>query len=121
MNSALLLGRVIRSSLFTSHVISSGLAGVLLLTGCATKPTEKAGYTFFPPPPDVPRVQFLAAFSSEADLGGGSKFAEFVTGKPKVENALVKPYGITMHAGQIFVCDTMASAVQVFDFAAKRS
>ena len=90
-----------------------------LLSGCVTKPPVKAGYTFFPP--DEPRVQFLAAFSSEADFGWGSRFAEFITGKPKAENPLLKPYGLAFKEGKIFVCDTMVGAVKVFDLAKKRA
>ena len=30
-------------------------------------------------------------------------------------NALVKPYGLAMYAGKIYVCDTVAGGIEVFD------
>jgi sugar lactone lactonase YvrE len=63
----------------------------------------------------------LRLFSSDADLGGGSKFADFVVGKPKEENPIVKPYGVALKNGQLFVCDTMRNAIEVFDLIKKRS
>jgi sugar lactone lactonase YvrE len=96
------------------------MAGLLaVLSGCATKPPAKVTYTFFPKPPDEPRVQYLATFSSDADLGGRSKFADFITGKPKAENPIIKPYGLALKDGQLLVCDTMRSAIQVLDLAKK--
>ena len=72
-----------------------GCALLALLGGCATKPqTATKTFTFFPPAPDEPRLQFLTAFSSDVELGGRSGFAEFVTGKTTAPNRLVKPYGL---------------------------
>ena len=93
---------------------------LLLAVGCATKPPSKVTYTFFPPPPDEPRIQFLTSFSSDADIGRRSSFAEFVTGNASGQNALVKPYGLALKDGRVYVCDTMASAMMIFDFAKKR-
>jgi sugar lactone lactonase YvrE len=97
------------------------MAAILVLAaGCATKPVKRS-YTFFPPAPDEPRVQFLAAFSSDADLGWGNRFFEFVTGKPKAQIALLKPYGLAFKDGKIYICDTQAGAVPVFDMVKKRA
>ena len=94
-----------------------------LLAGCATppKPEPKKTYTFFPPAPDEPRVQFLTSFSAGSDLGGGSSFADFITGQAPPPNALLKPYGLAVKDGKVYVCDTVANAVEVFDVAKKRS
>jgi sugar lactone lactonase YvrE len=103
------------------HFLS--VCGLLVgfLAGCATKPPAKPEFTFFPPRPDEPRIQYLATYTSDADLGGGDKFLDFIIGKPKEQNRLIKPYGVALHDGQIFVCDTMRTAIQVFDLAKKRS
>ncbi len=98
---------------------ASLLVCLVTLAGCMSKPAPKK-FTFFPPPPDEPRVQYLGAFSSDRDLGWTSTFAEFITGKPSAQNPLIKPYGIAMWEGKIFVCDTMVSAVEVFDLGKKR-
>jgi sugar lactone lactonase YvrE len=65
-------------------------------------------------------VQYLATFSSDADLGGGSRFAEFITGKAKEQNPIVKPYGVALKNGQLLVCDTMRNAIAVLDLVKKR-
>src|SRR5437899_10975092 len=92
-----------------------------LLSGCATAPKIEAPKpTFFPPPPDEPRVQFLTAFSSDVELGRRGTLSEYVTGANAPTNKLIKPYGLTLHEGKLYVCDTMAAAVEVFDLAKKR-
>lgn len=101
------------------HFAQCGLL-LALLGGCATAPKTATKFTFFPPPPDEPRVQFLTAFSSDVELGRGNSFSEFVTGKVAAPNSLIKPYGLALQDGKIYVCDTMANAVQVFDLRKRR-
>ena len=91
-------------------------------TGCATAPKNSAKpFTFFPPAPDEPRIQFLTAFAGEADLGRSSSFADFVTGEQKTVNPLVKPYGVAVNDGKVFVCDTVAGVVEIFDLKKNRA
>jgi sugar lactone lactonase YvrE len=103
--------------------LTAAIASILIFgMSCATKPVAKISHTFFPPAPDEPRVQFLAAFSADSELGwNSSKFAEFVTGRAAPKNLLLKPYGIAVKDSKIFVCDTMQNAVEVFDFEQKRA
>ena len=104
---------------------AAGVCAALLaffLSGCATgKKTEGPKPTFFPPAPDEPRVQFLTAFSSDVELGRPSSFADYITGKTTPANRLIKPYGLAVHDGKIYVCDTMASALEIFDLSKRRS
>ncbi len=91
-----------------------------LVNGCTTKPAERKTYTFFPPAPDDPHIQFLTAFSADTDLGHSWSFAEYIAGiKPAAP--LVKPYGLAVHDGKIFVCDTVQGVVQVFDLQKHRA
>jgi DNA-binding beta-propeller fold protein YncE len=92
---------------------------IALLSGCATRKPAPS-YTFFPPAPDEPRVQFLTSFASDLELGRGANFTDFVTGKPIGPGPLVKPYGLALHKSMLYVCDTMANSVQVFDLVKKR-
>ena len=92
-----------------------------LLNGCTTKPPAPASYTFFPPAPDEPRVQFLTSFSAGIDLGRSTSFIDFITGRPAPPYSLIKPYGLAVKDGKIFVCDTVAGAVEVFDLVKKRA
>jgi len=105
--------------------ITSAVFGCLLLallSGCTT--TKKAApqpYTFFPPEPDEPRIQYLTAFASEADLGRTRSFADYIIGEQKKADPLVKPYGLALHGDNIFVCDTVAGMIQVFDLKKNRA
>ena len=101
--------------------LGSCCALLALLSGCGTAHKAPKSYTFFPSAPDEPRVQFLAAFSSDAELGRGTSFTDFITGKPSGPPPLVKPYGLALKEGKLYVCDTIAGAIQVFDLAKKRA
>jgi len=97
---------------------SLALACLCLATGCATSPRsgQSKKPIFYPPAPEEPRLQFLTSYSGGGDLEGGqSKFVAFVAGKPPPKNPLLKPYGVAIHAGQLYVCDMGAGAVQILD------
>lgn len=72
---------------------------------------------FFPAPPDVPRVQFLWSFHSTEDFGvKRSGLAEFIAGaKKELYKTVVKPYGIAVRGGKMFVADTLGANVAVID------
>ena len=91
----------------------------MFAAGCATAPKPKEDTVFFPPPPELPRYQFLVSFAGAEDVEGGrSAFDAFVTGEKGDRRKLSKPYGIAMHDGKIYVCDT-GGAVIVFDLEKK--
>lgn len=103
-----------------------GLAGLSFLLwdgGGAAEPQKKeqpAPRVFYPDAPETPRIQFLATYSSEADLGrkkGG--FRRFVTGKEERPEVLQKPYGVVLKAGQLLVCDSERKLVMIMDLRAK--
>lgn len=92
------------------------------LAGCATPPPvqPRAG-VFYPPPPDPPRVQHLATFANARDLGGPrSGLADFVLGAEGAEHALVRPYGSTLFEGKLYVADSRAPGLVVFDLVARK-
>jgi sugar lactone lactonase YvrE len=92
----------------------------LIVAGCASAP-EKAELTpiFYPEPPDPPRIQFLRSYTSALDLGAKkSAFEIFVTGEKEKFKILDKPYGVAIHDGKIYVCDTNAT-VMVIDLKQK--
>jgi sugar lactone lactonase YvrE len=95
--------------------------GLVWVSGCTTTPKTPKSYAFFPPAPDDPHVQFLGGFSSEAELGRSANFSDFVTGKSSGPAPLIKPYGLAIQNGKIYVCDTMAAGLQIFDLARKRA
>ncbi len=92
-----------------------------LLSGCSTTPKSAQTYTFFPPKPDEPRIQYLTSFSSDADLGRGGSFTDFVTGDKTAAGGVVKPYGLALRDGKVFVCDTVQNLIEVFDLQKHRA
>jgi len=95
---------------------------VLLLSlaaGCASAPKPPPRKpVFFPGAPDPPRLQFLTSFNSEKDVtGGGSHFAEFITGQQPTDYTLGKPYGIALHEDKFYVCDSAIHTIVILDLA----
>jgi DNA-binding beta-propeller fold protein YncE len=99
----------------------SGMAflALLLLTGCVT-PKPSAPHVYFPPPPDEPRIQFLTSFSSERGFSGSSRFLDFVVGTEKTDAALAKPYGIAVHQGKLYICDSFPAVIEILDLSKGR-
>jgi len=76
-----------------------------LFSGCSTTTKAPNTYTFFPPSPDEPHIQFLTSFASDADLGRGRTFADYITGEQKTTDPLIKPYGLAVHDGVLMLTD----------------
>jgi DNA-binding beta-propeller fold protein YncE len=94
------------------------LALLLLAAACATPAPHKEAPVFFPPAPGLPRIQFLTSFRGLKDVEEQSKFDKFVVGEQQ-DLRLDKPYGIGIHDGKLYVCDTNAT-VMVLDLVSKR-
>lgn len=90
---------------------------LLAAASCAPKPAPKVTPVLFPPPPAPPRIQYLTSLSGLKDIETQSAFNKFVAGE-KPDLRLDKPYGVAVHDGKIYVCDTNAT-VFVFDLKAK--
>jgi DNA-binding beta-propeller fold protein YncE len=91
-----------------------GTALALLLTACASAPPkQQESPVFFPPAPELPRLQYLTSFSGLQDVEEQSAFNRFVVGeKPNVK--LDKPYGVAIFDSKIYVCDTNSTVI-IFD------
>lgn len=89
----------------------------LTLAGCASAPKPKEPVVFFPPAPELPRVQFLTSFSGLKDVEEQSAFNRFVVGATQ-NLRLDKPYGVGIYDGRIYVCDTNTT-VMIFDLKKK--
>jgi len=105
-------------------------AALILLTACAaptpapeSESAPQADFVFYPPPPNEPRVQFLAKFTTVLDVSSGSGgMRSLVFGSEQFEEQLVnKPSGAAMHEGAIYVVDTRGGGYGVFDLAAGRT
>jgi len=101
----------------------------LSLAGCVATPVKPAAQAaaetgapvFYPPLPNPPRIQYLTTLSSERDLAAAKgKFAEFILGDEGEPRRLVQPYGIAFSAGKLYVADSRAAGLAVFDLAQRR-
>lgn len=98
------------------------LAGLGLLAGCAQAPLppdEAKAFKppVFPPPPEEPRFIYERTIRSSGDVvqDDTSELRRLVTGEEARGEALAKPYAVAVHRGRIFVSDTVARFVRVFD------
>ncbi len=70
----------------------------------------------YPLPPDTARIQFLTSFSSSENTARNqSAFSRFIFGKSPVK-PIKKPYGIAVHSGKIYICDTGLGLLDIIDF-----
>jgi sugar lactone lactonase YvrE len=106
-----------------------GLPALLATLGLAvgaclpySKPVDEPA-AIYPPAPDLPRVQFVKAINTSADVMGDRQgLAALVFGaKREIEkkDVLVKPYGVAVHNGRIYVCDQRNADVKIFDVNAR--
>ncbi len=96
------------------------VAGMMLLSACATAPEEiKREPVFYPDLPNPPYIQHLHSITHVKDLGLASTIAEFVLGKDGNERLLQKPYGLATRPGKIYVVDTRGFGYVVIDLEQK--
>ena len=98
------------------------LSLVVLQTACmqmpVAAPAAPARALVFPPPPEEPRFVYERTIRSSADVLAdepGSELRRFVTGEQAGGEGLSKPYAVAVYRGRIFVSDTVARYVRVFD------
>ena len=90
------------------------LALVAGLAGCAG--TAKRNAIFWPPAPDLPRVQFLRSIKDSTEIVDQSAFGLLKVGSNQSTNIpFVKPYGIAVNKGKIYLTDTIPAEVLVID------
>ncbi len=116
-------------SLLGLHRFGTAMAAVILLLAGAggiahaadEGKTPDTPAVFYPALPDPPRIQLLATFTGEQDLHPPtSSFAKFILGDDDSTQQLVQPYGTALFNGRLYVVDTGAAGVAIFDFTNKR-
>lgn len=111
-------------TLRTFKLLATGLVALAIGAGCASKPKvvqQKAA--FWPQYPDEPRVQYLTSFQRSTDVEPTkTKLDELVMGKETQQVLpIVKPYGLDMWNGRIYVCDIRQNDVTVLDVRNKQT
>nr|MBF0221230.1 SMP-30/gluconolactonase/LRE family protein [Desulfobulbaceae bacterium] len=95
---------------------------VIFFGGCVTTENAAVGTgepVFFPPPPDVPRFQFLTSFSGTGDFTEKKSGLDEFLGGSQTTYKFKRPYGITVSKGSMYVTDTLTS-VWRFNFKNKK-
>jgi sugar lactone lactonase YvrE len=101
--------------------VAMSVAGLPAQAENETRTENGAPPVFYPALPDPPRIQLLTTLSSEQDLRPpSSSFAKFILGDDDSAHQLVQPYGTAMYKGRLYVADTGAASIAIFDFGAKR-
>ncbi len=106
----------------TRHAVV--LAGLLLLSACASGPPPlEFTPPVYPPPPDEPRFVYertLLYNSDVEDYSRGMRFRDFAVGGSRKLRGLVKPFDVATREGRIYVSDSVQRAVVVFDIPGQR-
>lgn len=105
--SVQLVTRVIVASLF-----------LVALTGCAS--SRKKITQVWPAAPSPPRVQFLRKITDSVDVVGKKSVSLIDLGKEENKVVpLVKPYGIAVGKGKLYICDTVQAQVVIYNLKEK--
>ena len=103
-----------------------GMASMLLFVGCAEAPKappKKAEVPVYPPPPEPARFYYERTIRSSADVVADDKdgaLRRALTGENRSGEGLDKPYGLVARNGRVYVGDTAARSVIMFDLNAKK-
>ncbi len=87
------------------------LAIAFLLASCAPKKEE---VWVWPPPPEKPRIKYVASYRGESDFKKVDILGALL-GEPAVKIELMKPYGVWAKGEKIYVVDTAFNTVFIFD------
>lgn len=112
-----------RSSISSQSLISIFGIIFLLLNGCASQQNKDENQTvFYPPQPNPPRIQYLTSLSGPEDLlENKSAFSQFIMGKEGGASAIiVKPYGVAISDGIVYVVDIRGPGYAYFDLKQKK-
>lgn len=108
----MLFGRITVGLLIASFWCADSRAEV----GGKSSRTERTDYIFYPPAPEQPRLQFLASYSTDLDVGKRvSKLDKFLTGEQAAKFEILKPYGLAFNKGRLFICDVSKGGIAVLD------
>jgi hypothetical protein len=113
------------------QVVGAGLlalAAAAAVSGCGSPQRSGAGagpadeYSFWPPPPSEPRIQFLTSYAFSSDVEPPqSGFDKLVFGTDRKILPIGKPYGVAFWRGRIYVCDIVNPNVVILDLAQRQT
>jgi DNA-binding beta-propeller fold protein YncE len=101
------------------------VAAVMAACSSAQRPAPSdavSGYSFWPPLPDEPRIQYLTSYEFSSDVEPPqSAFDKIVFGNEREVIPIGKPYGVAVWQGRIYVCDIVNPGVVILDLANRQT
>jgi DNA-binding beta-propeller fold protein YncE len=95
------------------------LAICALIAGCPSAPKQRQDVVLvYPPPPDEPRFYYERTIRTGFDVKevtAADRLRWAVTGVAGSAVGMVKPYGVAVYQGRVYVTDTVQRAVLMFD------
>ncbi len=91
----------------------------IIFSGCRSSKNSKdkaaQPLVIYPAPPEQTRIQYLTKITTSLDLDKKQNFfSKFLLGTEKPKT-LVKPYGLAIHKGKIYVCDQYGGGMEIID------
>jgi len=113
-------------------LFTAALALLASLIGCAAQPNAAAPveqltqYSFWPDAPNEPHIQYLTSFNSSADVELKQKkttgLDQMIYGDDRQQVLpIVKPYGVRMFNGCIYVCEIRTKGITILDLRNKQT
>ena len=117
------------ASVWTAVIVAVavGGAGLSAAQGAKKPPKDKKGKAavaerplVWPLPPEQPRIRYVTSYQGVGDFKGKktSKWKTLLLGddpSQRPSDTLIKPYGVAVSQGRVYVTDTAARRVFVFD------
>ncbi|GBD86183.1 NHL repeat protein [bacterium BMS3Abin03] len=92
---------------------------VLISCSSSTVIKNENDLIIYPAPPEPTKIQYLTSFSTSSDVTGEeSGLVEYVAGETQRAD-IIKPYGIAIYKGKLYVCDTILGGLEILDFVDK--
>ena len=80
---------------------------------CARQKIELKQEVFYPDKSHSPRIQFLAALGDMGDTDTGKHFISFPPQDELTQFDILKPYGLALANGKLYLCDTQRGGLWV--------
>lgn len=109
----------------TERLLLSLFSALIILSGCVasgpsidTKNSKIDNRLVYPQPPEEPRFYYERTLRGSLDVlppDEDGLLRRALTGEKRSAEGLAKPYGVAVHHGVVYVGDTIAHSVAVFD------
>lgn len=117
-------GRISRMISLVALVAAASLGGCASGPSAAAPKAKPTAYAFWPQFPDKPFVQYVKSYGGSTDVAPSKETTldKMVFGSDAARGAaIVKPYGVAMKNGKIYVCDIRSNALAVLDLRKKQT